>query len=123
MRRWIAKPDWILPYTPMPENIPYQPGTGFARSEVDAEGNPISVQLYHGDSTQQLDALVDLLSNFDRFTSGRTLIAPLVEQANPQGVGEPGTAETDEATPEASATTPSGQESADRRTQPTSAGP
>ena len=82
-RRWIAKPDWIQPYTPMPENIPYQPNTGFVRIEIDAEGNSTTLQIYHGDSTAQLDALVDLLINFDRYTSGQTQIAPLVEQANP----------------------------------------
>ena len=37
--------------------------------------------LYPGTSTQQLDALVDLLMNFDAYTRQRAPVAPLVEAA------------------------------------------
>ena len=77
MRRWIARPDWVLPYTPMPVNIPYKPGIGFTR-KVDG----VDTQIYHGDSTAQVDALVDLLSNFDRYAQQQTSISPLVQQAS-----------------------------------------
>jgi hypothetical protein len=52
LRRWIAKPSTILPYTSMPENIKYEPQKPF-------EGG-VSQDLYHGSSTEQVDALVDL---------------------------------------------------------------
>jgi hypothetical protein len=70
LRPWIGKPDSILPYTGMPVNI--NPQTGFA-----TQG------LYHGTPEEQLDALVDLLMNFDAYTSRRTSISDLVQAANP----------------------------------------
>jgi hypothetical protein len=73
LRRWIADPASILPYTTMPVNIPY------------AEGAPhlggVSQNLYHGTSIEQLDALVDLLLNFDRHLLRRQSISALVKAA------------------------------------------
>lgn len=75
VRKWIANPTRILPYTSMPVNVQYDP---------DAPNlGGVSQDLYHGTSVEQLDALVDLLMNYDRYTSGRSLISPLVKQASP----------------------------------------
>jgi hypothetical protein len=70
VRPWVAKPDSILPYTGMPVNI--NPQTGFA-----TQG------LYHGTPVEQLDAVVDLLMNFDNYTRRKTSIAELVPPASP----------------------------------------
>ena len=63
MRRWIANPAALLPYTPMPVNIPYDPA-------AQHQGG-VDQQLYHGTSVEQLDAVVDLLMNYDRFRRSR----------------------------------------------------
>jgi cbb3-type cytochrome oxidase cytochrome c subunit len=73
IRKWIANPKKILPYTSMPQNIPYQP---------DAENlGGVAQTLYPGTSIEQVDSLVDLLMNYDEFLASRTSIAELVEQA------------------------------------------
>ena len=69
VRNWIAKPQWLLPYTSMPQNIKVETG--------------VSQELYHGTSTEQVDALVDLLMNFDEYAKQRSLIAPLVKDPPP----------------------------------------
>lgn len=74
VRDWIANPKMILPYTSMPVNIPYKPG------EPHLGG--VSQDLYHGTSVEQLDALVDLLMNFDGYARQQTRIADLVKPAN-----------------------------------------
>jgi len=73
LRRWLAKPVSILPYTGMPVNIPYDP----AKEHLGG----IDQNLYHGTSTEQLDGLVDLFMNFDTYAKGRSLVTPLVEAA------------------------------------------
>jgi mono/diheme cytochrome c family protein len=66
---WIANPKRILPYTGMPQNI---------------EANkPVSQELFKGDSQQQLDGVVDLLLNFDRFMGSKTSIKPLIKPQAP----------------------------------------
>ncbi len=80
LRRWIAKPDFVLPYTPMPPIIPFSHDLetdGFWRTLTDGA----KVRVYHGHSEEQLDAIVDLLMNFDRYNQSRSLISPLVEEA------------------------------------------
>ena len=67
LRAWIANPKRILPYTAMPVNIP--------------PDKPVSQSLYKGDSVQQLDAVVDLLLNYDRYMESKTSIKPLVKPA------------------------------------------
>ena len=74
IRRWIAKPNGVLPYTSMPENIPYKP------EDLDFQGG-VTQQLYHGTSVEQVDALVDLLMNYDKYSQRRASIRPLVEAA------------------------------------------
>jgi len=70
VRNWIANPPQYLPYTSMPVNIPFDP-------EKPHEGG-VDQKYYHGTSTEQLQALTDLLMNFDRYTRQQTKIAPLV---------------------------------------------
>jgi cytochrome c551/c552 len=59
VRRWIANPARYLPYSPMPVNIPYEP--------TPPNFGGIDQSLCPGTSIEQLDALVDLLSNFDHY--------------------------------------------------------
>jgi len=73
VRRWIAEPVSVLPYTGMPIIIPYQ-------ADAPHQGG-VSQTLYPGTSVQQLDALVDLLMNFDAYTRQRAPVTPLVESA------------------------------------------
>ncbi len=77
VRRWIANPTSILPYTAMPINVPYKP------DDPKLLGTTVPQDLYHGNSIQQVDALVDLLMNFDVYAKRRALVTPLV-QANQQ---------------------------------------
>jgi cytochrome c2 len=74
IRRWIARPNGILPYTSMPINIQYKPEDAPFQGGVDQ-------QLYHGTSTEQVDALVDLLMNYDKYAGRRASVRPLVEAA------------------------------------------
>jgi hypothetical protein len=60
IRRWIADPAATLPYTAMPAYIPFN-------ADAPHLGG-VPQDLYHGTSVEQLDALVDLLMNFDRYT-------------------------------------------------------
>ncbi|RIK84221.1 MAG: hypothetical protein DCC68_02225 [Planctomycetota bacterium] len=69
LRQWLAKPTSILPYTNMPAN--------FERYELNNQG------LYHGTSQEQLDAVVDLLLNYDQIMKERTTVSKLVEEWAP----------------------------------------
>ncbi len=60
LRKWLAKPTALQPYTPMPVNIPYN-------LAAPLQGTTVPQSLYRGTSTQQLDALVDLLMNYDQY--------------------------------------------------------
>lgn len=82
LRKWIANPKTILPYTSMPVNVPYDP-------DLPNLGG-VSQDLYHGTSIEQVDALVDLLLNYDEFAKQRSLIAPLVSEAPPADGTTPG---------------------------------
>lgn len=86
LRNWIAKPNSVLPYTSMPVNVPYKPGVSEFRA---APAKPV---LYHGTSIETVDALVDLLLNFDKYSKQRSPIRPLV-------TGEPTTDPTDAVVP------------------------
>ena len=80
--RWIAKPSLILPYTKMPINFPYDPVNKAQDGFWDQiPGTMQNVQVYHGDSLQQMQAVSDLLSNWDRFIEGQTSIRKKVEAA------------------------------------------
>lgn len=69
MLRWIANPRRILPYTGMPVNIP--------------PDKPVAQSILKGTSRQQLDAVVDLLLNFDQFAKEQVSIKPLVKAPPP----------------------------------------
>ena len=73
VRQWLAKPNSLQPYTPMPVNIPYDPAAPL-------QGTTVPQELYHGTSTQQLDALVDLLMNYDRYSQQRAPVTPMVTE-------------------------------------------
>ena len=73
---WIANPARILPYTGMPVNFPPPPT------------KPTAQDLFPGTSEDQLNALVELLMNFDRFAQQQISIKSLVKPA----VAAPGTA-------------------------------
>jgi len=79
LKRWLAKPDSILPYTKMPVNFPYGP-EGFIMKDPETGE---SVQLYHGDSTQQIDGIVDLLMNLDTYLEEQISIKDKVSGDSP----------------------------------------
>jgi len=79
LKRWLAKPDSILPYTKMPVNFPYG-AEGFVM--VDA-ATGAKKQLYHGNSTEQINALVDLLLNFDSLLASEVSIKDKVTGSQP----------------------------------------
>ncbi len=73
LRKWITYPKHILPYTPMPINIPYDP-------ESPTLGG-VDQTLYPGSSVEQVDGLVDLLMNFSTFVEDKYDFSTLVEEA------------------------------------------
>ena len=73
LRRWIGKPVSLVPYTGMPVNIPYNP-------DHEHLGG-VDQALYHGTSVEQLDALVDLLLNFDNYAASRSGIGTQIQAA------------------------------------------
>ncbi len=87
-RNWIAYPWYTLPYTAMPENFKYNP------TNPEADGFAVK-NLYHGDSTQQLDGVVDVLMNFDKYAEGQISIAEKVPNAAPPAAGGEKPAEGD----------------------------
>ena len=72
VRRWIANPKKILPYTSMPVNIPFDPNSSHLGG--------VDQGIFPGTSIQQVDALVDLLMNYPTFTSNKNDISDLVRQ-------------------------------------------
>lgn len=76
LRSWIANPKMILPYTSMPVNIRYE--------EAAPYHGGISQDLYRGDAEEQLEALVDLLTNFDQYAKSNTQIRALVPPPAPE---------------------------------------
>ncbi len=62
VRRWVANPKLIHGYTAMPALYPHDPDQPF--------NGGVSQSLYHGTATQQVDALVDMLMNYDQYTRG-----------------------------------------------------
>jgi hypothetical protein len=69
LRDWIANPARELPYTGMPVNFPK---------------NKLAAQdLFSGTSEEQLQAVVDLLLNYDEIMKSKTAIAPMVKITTP----------------------------------------
>ena len=69
VHRWVGDPKRILPFTGMPVNIPFD--------------KPVKQALFPGTSAQQLNGVVDLLMNWDRFTKERFTIKALIKPAAP----------------------------------------
>jgi len=68
----------------MQVNFTFDPGAPL-------EGATISQELYHGSSTAQLDAVLDLVMHFDRYLRERAPILPLVPKTVPPvGTGAAG---------------------------------
>jgi hypothetical protein len=80
VHRWVGNPKRILPYTGMPVNI------RFAENEPNLGG--VDQALYSGTSVEQLGALVELLMNYDSFTSRQISIRDQVPPA--AGGDQPG---------------------------------
>jgi len=66
LRRWLANPRAMLPYTAMPVNFPLT-------------GPPHGQDIFPGASIEQLDAVLALLLDYDWYMSHRTSIQGLVE--------------------------------------------
>jgi hypothetical protein len=77
LRRWLADPKSVLPYTGMPVNFP-------------STGDPLGQDLLPGASREQIDAVIDLLLNYDWYmnqrTSIRALIRALIEEGGRGGI-------------------------------------
>ena len=59
LRRWLADPKSVLPYTAMPTLFP-------------AAGKPLGQEIFPGSSREQLDAVVELLLRYEEFSKHRT---------------------------------------------------
>ena len=83
VRNWVAKPTAVLPYTNMPIVF---------KSAPDDFGGGVKQSLYHGKRLEQLDAVVDLLMNYDLYVKERANIRSMVKTvppaAAPGGDGE-----------------------------------
>ncbi len=66
LRRWLASPTSVLPYTPMPANFPP------SGQSLDPIGFP-------GDSVEQLESMTELLLNFDWYLRRRRSVRELME--------------------------------------------
>ena len=96
VRKWIANPTRILPYTGMPVNVPFLPqGPHYGG---------VSQELFAGTSIEQLDALVDLLMNFDEYAKRQTTIKTMVKEVPVED--EQQAAEVGQLNPEQSASGP-----------------
>ena len=78
LRDWIANPARILPYTGMPVNFPYA-------------GPPAPQHLYKGSSEEQLNAVVDVLVNYDNVMKQKISVSQIVKANAPPPAAAPGT--------------------------------
>jgi len=72
-RNYIAQPTVYLPYTGMPVNIKYDPA-------LEHTGSLVPQEVFPGDSTDQLEGLVDLLMNYDEYSAELNPITPKVKE-------------------------------------------
>lgn len=70
LRRWLADPRSILPYTGMPVNFP-------------PEGAALGQDLMPAASRDQLEAVADLLLHYDAYLQSRAPIRTMMEKASP----------------------------------------
>lgn len=82
MRKWISNPPRILPYTGMPVNFPYDATSPTLGGMKDSP--------YHGNSIEQVEAVVDLLMNYDAYNQLKNPVAGTftVTPAAPAGAAE-----------------------------------
>lgn len=82
MRKWISNPPRILPYTGMPVNFPYDATSPTLGGMKDSP--------YHGNSIEQVEAVVDLLMNYDAYNQLKNPVAGTFEvtPAAPAGATE-----------------------------------
>jgi cbb3-type cytochrome oxidase cytochrome c subunit len=73
LRDWIANPKMILPYTGMPVNFGYEPHL--------KQHSKLPPSLFVGNGEQTVEALVDLLMNFDQYSKQKNLIAPQIPKS------------------------------------------
>lgn len=73
LRNWIANPKMILPYTGMPINFGYEPHV--------KQHSKFPATQFVGDGEQVVDALVDLLMNFDQYSKQKNLITPQIPKS------------------------------------------
>jgi cytochrome c2 len=85
LEAWLANPKRLLPYTGMPVNFP-----------VDKALDPEVIKgdkgklITEGESREHLEAVVDLLLNYDEFTKNHFSVKPLVQAAPMPGAeGQP----------------------------------
>ena len=62
VRRWLAEPKSVLPYTAMPAHFP-------------STGPPLGQDLFPGSSREQLDAVTELLIRYDEYVRQRAKVA------------------------------------------------
>jgi hypothetical protein len=83
VKRWVANPQRILPYTGMPVNIPFDPNS--------PTFGGVNQALFPGTSFAQLDGLIDLLMNFDEYTRRQTSVKGLVREPTTGAAPQPTT--------------------------------
>jgi hypothetical protein len=76
LRRWLANPKTILPYTGMPVNFP-------------ASGEPVDPTRFPGNSLDQLEAARELLLNYDQYLTSRISIREMIEGTSRGQPAEP----------------------------------
>lgn len=74
VRRWLANPKAVLPYTGMPVNFP-------------PTGPPLGQNLFPGSSLEQLDAVTDLLLNYDWYVGRQVSIRDWIKQLQAKAAG------------------------------------
>jgi hypothetical protein len=85
LEAWLANPKRLLPYTGMPVNFPVDKPLDPEVIKVD-KGELIT----EGESKDHLEAVVDLLLNYDEFTKNHFSVKPLVQAAPMPGAeGQP----------------------------------
>ncbi len=76
LRRWLANPKAVLPHTPM-------------TADFLPEGPPLEPELFQGKTIEQLDAVMDLLLNYDWYLRSHTSIRQLVPSGTRTDQGTP----------------------------------
>lgn len=73
LRNWIARPNYYLPYTAMPVNVPFDPDAPHLGG--------VDQGLFHGTSVEQVEGLTDLLMNFDGYAKQQISISQQTKDA------------------------------------------